>query len=88
MARPIRIEYEGAFYHGAAPGNGQRMICNWPEKGLNRSGLNCPESRSDPVITFRLAGGCGMCQALKVGYVIDPNAYVAIYLWAMGYRLP
>jgi len=36
MTKPIRIQYEEAFYHGAAPGNGQRMICNWSEKGLKR----------------------------------------------------
>ena len=43
MARPIRIEYEGAFYHGAIRGNGQRVIYNWAEKGLKRSGFNCAE---------------------------------------------
>ena len=47
----LRIEYEGAFYHISAQGNGQRMICNWSDKGLKRSGLNCPESRADPIIT-------------------------------------
>ena len=49
MARTLCIEYEGAFYHGAARGNGQSMIYNWSEKGLNRSGLNGPELRADPV---------------------------------------
>jgi hypothetical protein len=51
--RAKTIEYEGAFYHGASRGFGQSMICNRSEKGLNRSGLNCPESRAELIYHLR-----------------------------------
>ena len=51
MAKPLRIEYEGALYNITARGNEQMMIYNWSAKGRTDQGSIVPSQGLTPFTT-------------------------------------
>ena len=72
MARPLRIEFPGAWYHVTARGNERRAIFR---------------SDTDRRRLLELLGECGTRFGLRIhGYVLMANHYHLTGAWGMGSR--